>query len=182
MSKALISRLRSEVVDPEVCHGFTTDKVNPTKAAGPDKIHPSFLHHLGLISISLLTSIVYKSWASTKVPHKWGTANIRSIPRVGKDLQKMDGYRPMSLTSIVGKIIEHLVTKRLPFFESKHLFAEHQAGLRHGRNTEDQLLQLSIHRDGFQQSPMQRTIVALINYSRACDYVWRDALLMTMSQ
>ena len=116
-------------MDPELCHGFTTDKVNPTKAAGPDKIHPSFLHHLGLISISLLTSIVYKSWASTKVPHKWGTANIRSIPRVGKDLQKMDGYRPMSLTSIVGKMIEHLVTKRLPFLNRSTCLQSTKRGL-----------------------------------------------------
>ena len=55
---------RSEVVDTEVCQGFTTYKVkaalsniNPTKAAGPDKIHPLFLHKLGPVSISLLTRI-----------------------------------------------------------------------------------------------------------------------------
>ena len=29
---------------------------------------------------------------------------------------------------------------------------------------------------------MKRTVVALINYSRAYDKVWRDALLMKMSQ
>ena len=44
MRKALNSRLRSEMVDPEACQGFIADRVkaalrniNPTKAAGPDK-------------------------------------------------------------------------------------------------------------------------------------------------
>ena len=36
--------------------------------------------------------------------------------------------------------------------------------------------------DGFQQSPMQRTVVAHIDYSRAYDKVRIDALLMKMSQ
>ena len=64
MKKALNSRLRSEMVeDPEICQDFTTDEVkaalrniNPTKAAGPDKIHPRFQHHLRPVSISLLTN------------------------------------------------------------------------------------------------------------------------------
>ena len=78
MKKALSSRVRSEVVDPEVCQGFTTDEVeaalrniNPSKAAGPDNVRPSFLHHLGPVSISLLLSIFNKSWAETKVPQEW---------------------------------------------------------------------------------------------------------------
>ena len=36
--------------------------------------------------------------------------------------------------------------------------------------------------DGFQQSPMQCTVVALIDYSRAYDKVRRDALLTKISQ
>ena len=50
MRNALNSRLTSEVVDPEVYQGFITDEaktglrnINPTKVAGPDKIHPRFL-------------------------------------------------------------------------------------------------------------------------------------------
>ena len=58
MKMVLSSRLRSEVVDTEGCHGFTTDvikaairNVNLTNAAGPDIIHPSFLHYLRSVSI-----------------------------------------------------------------------------------------------------------------------------------
>ena len=101
MKKALNSRLMSEVVNPEVSQGFTTDEdkaalrnINPTKAAGPDKIHSRFLHHLGLASISLLMSISNKLRVETKFPQEWRVANIRQIPKGGKDLQKMKNYIP----------------------------------------------------------------------------------------
>ena len=110
MQKVLNSNLWSEVVDPVVCQDFTTDEVkavlcniNMTIAAGPDKIHPRFLHHLGPFSISRLMSIFNKSWMETKVSHECRVANNRAIPKGGKDLQKMESHRPISLTSNVGK-------------------------------------------------------------------------------
>ena len=115
--KMLNSRLTSEVVDPEVCQGFTTDKVRaallsikPTKAAGPDRIHPMFLHHLGPVSISLPMRILKKSWAETKVPQEWRVSDIRPIPKGRMDLPKIEGYRPISLTSTVGRTMVCLVT------------------------------------------------------------------------
>ena len=49
--------------------------------------------------------------------------------------------------------------------------------------TRNQLLRLSqSFSHGFQCKPMQRTLLALIDYSRAYDKVWRDALLLKMSE
>ena len=88
MKKALNCWLSSVVVDPEVCQGLTTDEVkadlrnvNPTKAAGPDKIHPRILHHVGPVSISMLMSVFNKSWAETKVPQEWKVADICPIQK-----------------------------------------------------------------------------------------------------
>ena len=104
----LNSNLWSEVVDPEICQGFTADEVkaalrnmNPNMAAGPDKIHPRFLHHLGPFSISLLKGIFNKSWTETIVSQECRVANNRPIPNGGKDLQKMESYGPISQTSTV---------------------------------------------------------------------------------
>ena len=132
----------------------------------------------------MLTSILNKSWAETKVPHEWRVVDITPIPKGGKGQQKMESYRPISLTSTVGKTIERLVTNRLRYFAKlMHLLTEYQAGFRHGRSTEDQLLRLSQSMsDGLQQSPKQHTVVALIDYSMAYDKVWRDALLTKISQ
>ena len=96
----------------------------------------------------------------------------------------MESHRPISLTSTVGKTVKRLVTNHLRHFaESMRLSAEYQAWPRYSRSTMDQLLRLSQSiSEGLQQSPMQRTVVALVDYSRAYDKVWRDALLMEMSQ
>ena len=132
-----------------------------------------FLHHLGPISISLLKSIFNKSWAETKVHQEWRVIDIIPIPKGGKDLQKMESYGPISLTLTAGKTMEHLVTNRLQYFaELMQLLTDYQAEFRHGRSTEDKLLGLSQSIiDVFQQSPMECTVVALIDYSRAYDKV-----------
>ena len=91
MKMVLSSRLRSEVVNPDVCQGFTTGEAN---AAGPDKVHPRFLHHMDPVSISLLMSIFNKLWVETKVPQEWRVADIRPIPRGGSDLRKMENLYP----------------------------------------------------------------------------------------
>ena len=89
------------MVDAEVYQGFTTDQlkadipnINVNKASGPDKIHPMFLHHMGLVSISLLTSMCNKSWAETNMPQEWRVADIRPILKGWKDLRKMASYGP----------------------------------------------------------------------------------------
>ena len=55
--------------------------------------------------------------------------------------------------------------------------------IRTDRSTEDQLLRLSQSiSDGFQRIPMQRMVMALIDYSRAYDKVWRNALFFKIQQ
>ena len=63
------------------------------------------------------------------------------------------------------------------------LSTEYHAGLRHGRSIEEKVLRLSqTISDGSKQSPLQRTVVGLIDYSKAYEDVCRDALLMKMSK
>ena len=64
-------------MDAEDCQGITTDKVkaaiqniNPTKAAGPDKIYPWLLHHLGPVSNSLLISISNNKMGGDQSPRR----------------------------------------------------------------------------------------------------------------
>ena len=129
------------MVDTEVCQGLkaAVRNNNPNKAAGSDKIQPMFLHHLD--PVSLLMSIINKSWMENKVPKEWRVADIRPMPKGEKDLQKIESYRPMSLTLSAGKTMDQLVIiSRRHFDKSMHLLTEHQAGIRHGRSTEDQWL------------------------------------------
>ena len=191
LKKLLNGLLRSEPMHSEECGEFTLSELNvalkslnPSKALGPDMIHPRLLHHLGPIAVNTLLRICNLSWSTMEIPQAGRVADVRPVLNLGKDAQCLDSYRPISLTSTMGKVMERLVTNRLRYFAECHnLLTPFQAGFRTGRSKEDQLLRLSqFISDGFQHVLMQRMVIALIDYSRAYDKVWRDALLFKMQQ
>ena len=153
--------------------GITGAAAKPNKAAGPDKVHPRFIKKLGPTALNFILTLFNTVWRTAKVPQAWRIADIRPILKKGKDPQNTSSYRPISLTSAMGKLMERLVTNRLVYIlESKGLITKNQAGFRAGRSTEDQLLRLSqMVSDGFQEKPMKRTVLALFDYSKAYDTV-----------
>ena len=98
---------------------------------------------------------------------------------MGKPLDSPASFRPISLTCCVSKLFEHIVLSRLLFFlESNSIFSPSQAGFRPGRSTLDQILYLSQSiSDGFNKPrPGSRTILSIIDFSKAFDSVWHAAL------
>ena len=73
-----------------------------------------------------------------------------------------------------------MVANRLKHIaEARGLWVDEQAGFRGLRSTEDQVLRISQSiSDGFQQRPRpHRTVLALLDFSKAYDTVWRSDLL-----
>ena len=62
--------------------------------------------------------------------------------------------------------------------ETNNLFSQFQAGLRKGRSCKDPVTRTVQKIDGFQQRPMQRSVLSLLDYSKAYDTVWREKLLL----
>jgi len=158
--------------------------LNENKAAGPDKIHPRFIKHLGPKAIQELKHIFQHSWRKGACPQSWRDADIRPIAKAGKDPSTISSYRPISLTSCIGKCMERVVNNRLKYYlETNHKLSDYQAGFRSNRSVEDQLIRLSqAISDGFQNKPMLRTVLTLLDYSKAYDTVWRTGLLFKMAQ
>ena len=75
-----------------------------------------------------------------------------------------------------------MIATRLSFLaESKDWWCNEQAGFRAMRSCEDQTLRLSKSiSDGFQARPAKRTVLALLDFSKAYDKVWRDKLIEIM--
>ena len=98
-------------------------------------------------------------------------------------VREVGNYRPIALTSHMGKVIERLVMQRMGvWLEEQRFFSQEQAGFRSGRSTVDQCLRMSQSiSDGFQRSPMERTVLTLFDYSKAYDTVWRVGLLRKMA-
>ena len=65
--------------------------------------------------------------------------------------------------------------------ESRSWLAPQQAGFRPLHSCEDQIVRLSQNiSDSFQAKPMQRTVIALLDLSKAFDQVWKDQLLLQL--
>ena len=65
--------------------------------------------------------------------------------------------------------------------EAQGWFSKIQAGFRKGRNCVDQILRMvQAIDDGFQAKPMKRSVMALLDLSKAYDRVWKDKLLLDM--
>ena len=115
-------------------------KLKPTKSSGPDGLHPRVLQETAS-TISLPLSVIFtKSLHENRLSATWKTGHITPIHKKGK--KTIPGnYRPVSLTSVVGKVMESLIRDKLVehMTEGRH-FCDAQHGFVPGRSCMTQLL------------------------------------------
>ena len=158
-------------------------KMRRRGAPGPDDIAPAFLKELGPIALEELLAICNQSLSSVECPQWWRNAIIIPLLKAAKPPSDLASYRPVSLTSCIAKILERMFAERLYHLaESNGWFSSLQAGFRRGRSCADQIIRLSqAIEDGFQQNPFHRSVMVLLDYSKAFDTVWRQRLLLSMA-
>ena len=174
-----------EQPDPESLKPYTEaeferslSQMKLKKAPGHDQISNEMLLRLGTNAKAALLNIFNRSWLTSVVPTDWKRATIIPIPKPGKDPSKIDAHRPISLTCCCSKLKERLFKDRMVYIlEKNNKLSPNQAGFRSLHSTEDQVLRMTqTVADGFHSSPMKRTVMTLIDFSRAFDTVWKWGL------
>ncbi|KAG0445498.1 hypothetical protein HPB47_014526 [Ixodes persulcatus] len=113
------------------------DKVNSKSAAGLDKITNKAMRNLSDEAIESLTGYYNESWKSGRLPQQWKTAKMILLPKPGKP-PGIENLRPISLTSCVGKVLEHVVNNRWQrYLEDGGHYPDTMFGFREKLSTQD---------------------------------------------
>ena len=148
---------------------------------GNDYIHNKFLTHLPATQRAVLLNILNKFYSTNCIPPEWKVADIIPILKPGKNPVDPAAYRPISLLSVIGKLMERMVSCRLRWFlESKNVLSSQQFGFRNQRSTLDPLAILEHEiQTGFRNQ--QITLVVTLDLSAAFDRADINAIIYKLA-
>ena len=146
------------------------------KAMGPDGIPNIVLKNCADEISQGLCTIFQQSLSTGTLPSDWRNANITPVFKKG-DRHSAENYRPVSLTSVPCKLLEHIICSHmLKHFEKYSILTTLNHGFRSGYSTETQLL-VTMH-DLLQATDARVQVdIAILDFSKAFDTVPHDKLL-----
>ena len=167
-------------VDPK---GVTKllDGLNVHKASGPDGLNARVLKECSNEISPILALIYNESLARGEVPDEWRQANVSPVFKKGEKYDAAN-YRPVSLTCICCKTLEHILVSNI----NKHIaldniLADCQHGFRSQRSCETQLVQfvhdIISNLDGAVNRGHKQTDLIIIDFAKAFDKVPHRRLL-----
>ena len=146
------------------------------KASGPDQTPAKILKAAAKPLSKCLTVVFNSSLGSGILPHDWCTANITPIFKKG-ERYKASNYRPVSLTCICSKLIEHIIVSQLlDHFDQHSILSDRQHGFRSQRSCESQLISLTqeLHEKLEKKSQVKMIV---LDFSKAFDKVPHKRLM-----
>ena len=155
--------------------------LDPKKASGVDEISPRILKEFSQELAPLLSKIFQASLDTGNLPEDWRKANITPIHKKG-DRTKPENYRPISLTSVCCKLLEHVVHSHIMnHLESYNVLSKYQHGFRKGHSCESQLIQ-TMHDLTLSLDKRTQTDMIVTDFSKAFDTVPHHRLILKLNQ
>jgi len=140
------------------------------KAKGPDEIPAALLKRLSTEISPALTHIFQASLYQCKVPKEWKTANVVPVFKKG-DKSNPGNYRPISLTCVCSKLLEHVIYSHIFQHLKKYdVLCEEQHGFQQNRSCETQLIS-TINEIAENMNAGKQTDVILLDFAKAFDKV-----------
>jgi len=156
------------------------NELDTSKAMGPDSIHNKLIKQSGQPFRKSLLKFFNICWNNHKTPKHWHYDIIIPIPKPKKDHSHPKNYRPISISSNVGRLMQKMIAKRLSHFTLKlKIFGSNQSGFQMNRSCIDAILPLYqsiIHSQDIQSS----TQLLQTDFSKAYDTVWLQGLIFKL--
>lgn len=187
--EAAVSEILNESTDPSTIplppisdtENFIK-KLKNRKAPGYDGINNILLKKLPRSGVLFIHLIMISCIKLCYFPSKWKTANVLAIPKPGKPPNCPKSSRPISLLSVLSKILEMHVLKPVQQFLDEHpIIPADQFGFIKGKSSVHQLYRVTkFVKDNLNNGCS--TGMMLLDVERAFDRVWHSGLLFKMLQ
>ena len=113
--------------------------LNPSKALGPDELHPRVLKELATELGPVFAHLFQQSIDTGEIPKEWSLANTCPLFKKS-DRSLACNYRPVSLTCVPCKLLEHIVCSNImAHLDEYKLLSDRQYAFRKGHSCETQL-------------------------------------------
>ena len=151
------------------------------KAPGPDGLSARVLKECSSEIAPILAYIYNESLAQGNVPDDWRQANVAPVFKKGEKYDPAN-YRPVSLTCICCKTLEHIIVSNInKHLSLENILADCQHGFRSQRSCETQLVQffhdMVSKLDRAQNRGHRQTDVIIMDFAKAFDKVPHKRLL-----
>ena len=175
------------------CHldGFTITKekvkqvinqLNDQAAMGPDEIPPSIIKNLEEDLVQPLTILFQASMEQSRIPDDWRTAIVSPIYKMKGKKSDPSNYRPVSLTCVIGKMMERIVKEQLmAYLETNRLITDAQHGFRNGRSPQTNLIEF-LNRTTKWLDKGRSFDILYFDSAKAFDKVCHKRLVMKLEQ
>ena len=147
------------------------------KAIGPDHIHNLFLKEASKSLKAVILRFFNLLFRSRIYPDIWNRANVSPIPKPGKDHSDPANYRPIAVSSCIGRLYERILALRFQTLaHDREWFKNWQCGFQINKCTDD-LLTLFLN-DAYAALDLgSHTDAIFTDFSKAYDTVWHDGLI-----
>lgn len=130
------------------------------RAPGPDGLSPELARAVCLHNPEKCLEMFNDFLRRGEFPKMWKRANLLVIPKPKKERTSQQTYRPICLIDTMGKVMEHLLQRRLRAEMGREL-SERQFGYRPGKSTVDALCKVYEFGKGARKAGKYAALVAL---------------------
>jgi hypothetical protein len=149
----------------------------PNSSPGPDIIHNRSLKNYTKLLLIHLVKIFNAIVDIGHIPQEWKNANIILLLKPKKEKKVPSSYRPISLLSCLGKVLEKIVKQRLiKELDERRILPIHQAGFRSKMSTMYNIIRLERFADE-KLKKKQHAAVIFFDIKAAFDSVWHNGLI-----
>ena len=145
--------------------------LNPSKALGPDELHPRVLKELAVELSPVFAHLFQQSLDKGEIPKEWSLANICPLYKKG-DRTLPSIYRSMSLTCVPCKMLnyEHTVcTNIMAHLDEHKLLSDRQQAFKKNHSCETQLITIINNRAKIFDAGQVHVDIFILDFKKAFD-------------